>query len=269
MKKAMALILALTLALSISVTAFAAEENQTTVTADVSSHDPSYVIHIPQATTITVDRIEPQQLTDEVYVDTLQYWEDNLKVTCTPSGTDLECGNVTIKTNYLYKTKTMASPAALATFDCGVGAGNGTAIFAQVTKEEWDKAKNGTYTATVTFAFDVEKKTAEETKPETETTPDEDTIGWVLNKADGGFPTTEGSGWKSDIGSHSAWKDADSLHLGNSALSLSTVLTGGESGRYVCSKEDFTFAFVVTEEKLCEIILKPSSGTSITFTPVS
>ena len=134
--------------------------NSATITAEVAPKaDPSYVFTIPSNTTITQNETDPQALTGSVYVSDLENMDDKY-VACTVTGNNLSDGTNTITTSYLYKASDMDEPAALEKFACGVGSTKGTLIYAQVTKEEWDKAaaNPGTYTAKVVFNFSVEDK---------------------------------------------------------------------------------------------------------------
>lgn len=158
MKKTLSIILAAVLVcLSITVYAEDGDKSGTTKISTSVAHVPTYTFHIPAETSVDASKSEAQSF-GLVYVKDLKYMEDK-HVVCTPSGENFKLvGSAadTMAATYTYKTKDMSQSAPFAKFTCGEGEANAAEVFVQIAKDAFEAAKNGEYTATVTFNFVVE-----------------------------------------------------------------------------------------------------------------
>ena len=159
MKKILSLVLVVVMMMSMTVTAFAAEGEQSgtsTVTAVVPEPVPEYTIHIPADMTLEYGNGE-RQLVGKVSVSDVKNVPDGKDIYVKMEATPLKSteGNVIPAVfewrgkygEEYYNIRTYS--VTLYTEDAYISA----YLHAQVTEEDWEAAKPGTYTSTVTYNF--------------------------------------------------------------------------------------------------------------------
>ena len=158
MKKILSLVLVIVMMMSMTVTAFAADEQSgtSTVTAVVPVPPAEYTIHIPADMTLEYGNGE-RQLVGEVSVTDVKNVPDGKDISARMEATPLKSteGNV-IPAVFEWRTKYGSEYYNIPTYapvlytdDAYIN----TYLYAQVTEEDWEAAKPGTYTSTITYNF--------------------------------------------------------------------------------------------------------------------
>jgi len=160
MKKILSLVLVAVMLMSMTVTAFATGTQSGTSTVTAVVPDPTYTIHIPADVTLKYGNGE-RQLVGEVSVTDVQNFADGALIMVTMEATPLKSteGNVIPAVFEYgrdfedgYKDITKSVPTVYKeTKDEYLSA----YLYARVTEEDWEAAKPGTYTSTITYLFDI------------------------------------------------------------------------------------------------------------------
>ena len=161
MKKILSLVLVVVMLMSMTVTAFAAGEQSGTSTVTAVVPDPEYTIHIPADMTLEYGN-GARQLVGEVFVTNVQNLPDEKSIFADMDATPLKSteGNV-IPAVFEYRRDfdeegyfniDAYNPAVCSQW--GEDSDYTTVyLYATVTAADWEAAKPGTYTSTITYEF--------------------------------------------------------------------------------------------------------------------
>lgn len=156
MKKRLTGILTAALCLSMAVPAFAKEINQDTnpntgTTTLTTSKSASFVVVIPETAEIAFD-------TEVNSIGDIEYKEGNLEpdayVTVTLSEQTLLANSADNRYAIPYEIKSGETVFETVTYNESTEPGTKTPLTANITKEAWEAAKSGDYTARLTFMIE-------------------------------------------------------------------------------------------------------------------
>ena len=160
MKKILSLVLVIVMMMSMTVTAFAAEGEQSgtsTVTAVVPEAVPEYTIHIPADVTLEYGNGE-RQLVGEVSVTDVKNLaedgSDGIVVYMDATALESTAGDVIPAVfEYIFDDDNSYSDITKKGPYVYNGLYSPAYLYATVTAADWEAAKPGTYTATITYSF--------------------------------------------------------------------------------------------------------------------